>query len=193
MSIEEDVRHIRAQQRARREALGPRERSDASRAVCGVVRGMEAFRSARRVMAYCAVRGEPSVDGLFEELLSSGKALLLPRCEEGGGMTARRVTDLKLLRPGRYGILEPADESEVVPAGEIDLILVPGVAFDARGGRIGQGGGYYDRFLPGSAAFRLGICHSFALLTCVPQHAHDMRMDALATPEGLIDCRKEHA
>ena len=65
-------------------------------------------------------------------------------------------------------------------------MLVPGTAFDVRGGRLGQGGGYYDRFLPRTRAYRIGVCHDFSLLERLPLQAHDQNMDAVVRPSGLI-------
>ena len=73
----------------------------------------------------------------------------------------------------------------------IDLILVPGTAFDVRGHRIGQGGGYYDRYLNRTRAVRVGVCHDFALLSAVPSEAHDVRMDIVVTPGRTVIIREE--
>ena len=83
-----------------------------------------------------------------------------------------------------------ADCPRVEPA-EIDLILVPGTAFDVRGHRIGQGGGYYDRYLNRTRAVRVGVCHDFALLSAVPSEAHDARMDIVVTPGRTVIIREE--
>ena len=100
-------------------------------------------------------------------------------------MSARRVTALSQLVPGAYGLPEPGGDCPEIAPEAIDVVLVPGTAFDAGGGRIGQGGGYYDRFLPGTRAYRIGVCHDFALLGSVPMQAHDQRMDAVVCPSGL--------
>ena len=86
--------------------------------------------------------------------------------------------------------MEPEAGCEVFPPEEIDLILVPGTAFDAGGGRLGQGGGYYDRFLEKTGALRVGVCHGFALQKSVPEEAHDARMDYILTPQAVIRCGK---
>ena len=92
---------------------------------------------------------------------------------------------------GAYGILEPGADCPRVEPGEIDLIFVPGTAFDIRGHRIGQGGGYYDRYLNRTRAVRVGVCHDFALLSAVPSEAHDARMDIVVTPGRTVIIREE--
>lgn len=180
-----DTQALRTRMRALRRALPEREQRDATGAVCALLRQTQALREARVVMAYMAARGELSLLPLTQELFASGKTLCLPRCEGGGCMSARRVTALDALAPGAYGLLEPGEDSPVIAPEEISLVLVPGTAFDAQGGRVGQGGGYYDRFLPRSPAYRIGVCHDFALLGEVPRQAHDQRMDAVVRPSGL--------
>lgn len=89
------------------------------------------------------------------------------------------------LVPGAYGLMEPDETCEIFDPQKIDLILVPGVAFDRLGHRLGQGAGYYDRFLPGMHAARVGICHDFALLEEVPFQEHDIPMDFVMMPGGM--------
>lgn len=169
----------------RRAALTAQEQAAAGEAVWQRLRALAQYQSAKCVMAYAAVRGELSVERAMRDILASGRALAMPLCEGPGEMTARRVTDMSQLRPGTFGVPEPDARCEVIPPEEIDLILVPGTAFDRRMNRIGQGGGYYDRFLPRTKALRVGICHDFALLDEIPAMAHDAKMDAMVTPSGL--------
>lgn len=178
----DELRHA---MRARRRALSQEEQRRASLAVLERVRAFAPYREARSVMAYMACRGELDLSPVLLDALAQGKTLLLPRCEAPGIMTARRVTDLSQLAPGAYGLMEPAQCCAVFPPEEINLIFVPGTAFDALGGRLGQGGGYYDRFLARTKALRAGVCHDFALIARVPAQAHDMRMDCIFTPGGM--------
>ena len=180
-----DAQALRTRMRTLRRALPEREQRAATEAVCTLLHRERAVSDAHVVMAYMAARGELSLLPLLEELLASGKTLCLPRCEGSGQMSARRVTALNALAPGAYGLPEPGEDSAVIAPEKVGLVLVPGTAFDVRGGRIGQGGGYYDRFLPQSPAYKIGICHDFALLGEVPRQAHDQRMDAVACPSGL--------
>ena len=185
--MNEDERSLlRARLRQARAARSAQEQARDARAVAARILALTAYREAHVVMAYAAARGEIALDAVMEDALLRGKTLALPLCTGPGQMQARRVTALSRLTPGRYGIAEPdADCPQVAPE-TIDLILVPGVAFDARGGRLGQGGGYYDRFLPGTRALRVGVCPDFALLDAVPMRAHDARMDGIVTPERTI-------
>ena len=193
MNAQETLRHIRSKMRVQRASLAMDEQVRASRSVCERVKRAEIYRRAGVVMAYAAVRGELCIDELMLDALMCGKTLLLPRCAAGGRMTAHRVSDISQLRPGMYGISEPPEEAETIEPQEIDLILVPGLAFGKSGERIGQGGGYYDRFLPASHAVLLGVCHDFALHDELVQHAHDVKMDAVVTPRGWIDCNAHAA
>ena len=177
---------LRTKLRAMRKSLSPETQKLAGEAVREKVLALEAYKRAKTVMAYIACRGELDVSPVIDEILSSGRTLLLPRCEAGGTLTARIITSPEALLPGAYGIPEPAEDAEIAPPESIDLILVPGLAFDREGARLGQGGGYYDRLLSKTGAVKVGICHEAALIDCVPREAHDIRMDAVITPTALI-------
>lgn len=182
----EDAQTLRARMRGIRAMLGRERQTCDAQAVFERLRGLDVYREARVVMAYMAVRGELSVRPAIADVLASGRVLALPRCEGSGIMRAYRVRSLDELCPGAYGIPEPTDGCEAVAPEAIDLILVPGAAYDGACHRVGQGGGYYDRFLPRTRAWRVGICHDFALVPAVPHRAHDAGMDAVVTPSRMI-------
>lgn len=184
---------LRTLMRAERRALPDAAQDEAARAVFAQIRTFEPYRRARTVMAYMACRGELSLEAVIRDALQSGKTLLLPRCESPGVMTARRIHDMDDLVPGAYGLPEPEEDCGIVQPQDIDLILVPGVAFDRMGHRLGQGGGYYDRLLRESRALRVGVCHDFALLDSVPYEAHDVNMDMIITPGGIIRMESENS
>ena len=177
---------LRRELRAQRRLLSPRMQEEAARAVHAQLAGFAPYRQAHTVMAYMACRGELSLACVIRDVIDSGRGLLLPRCEAPGIMTARRVRGECDLICGAYGLMEPDAACEIVDPQAIDLILVPGVAFDRAGNRLGQGGGYYDRFLQESGALRVGLCHEGALLDHVAHEAHDQTMAYIITPGGII-------
>lgn len=189
--MNDELSALRDRLRALRAARPQQEQARDAQAVAARILALPAYQSARTVMTYAAARGEIALEAVMADALLRGKALALPLCTGPGRMQARRVTDLSRLRPGRYGIPEPGPDCPELAPETIDLILVPGVAFDPRGGRVGQGGGYYDRFLPLSRALRVGVCPEFALLDRVPVRAHDQRMDAVVTPSATLMMHEE--
>jgi 5-formyltetrahydrofolate cyclo-ligase len=135
---------------------------------------------ARRVLAYVGVRDELPTMSLLTRLLEEGVELYLPRVE-GVRLEARRVRDLRELVPGAFGI--PAPPAGAPTALAFDVILVPGVAFTRDGGRVGQGGGYYDRFLPQSTGARWAAAFSFQEVADVELDPWDVRMERVLWEE----------
>ena len=177
---------LRTRMRAMRAQLSTEIQRNAARDIARQAISLAAYREAHTVMAYIAARGELSLDGVIEDVLASGKRLALPRCEASGVMTARLVKSLDQLEPGAFGLMEPTASCPVLSPEEIDLILVPGTAFDRLGNRIGQGGGYYDRFLTKTRAVLAGVCHDEALLERIDAQTHDVRMDMVLTPGAIL-------
>ncbi len=141
-----------------------------------IIRGMEYYRKAQTVMLYMPVKGEADVTGL----LCDKKVFLTP-VTDGDDIYACRVGELV---KGVFGVMEPAVK-EVFDKEKIDLVLVPGVAFDKKGNRMGFGKGYYDRFLENINALKIGVCHSFQLVDSVPSEKHDVKMDIIVTEREI--------
>ncbi len=124
---------------------------------------------------------EPDVDLLWP--YAGSRRMVYPRVEEGilGIYSVESVRDLQ---PGRWGLREPAGlpENLVLPE-EVDLILVPGVAFTAAGARCGRGGGFYDRLLEilPAEVLKVGVCFAEQMMEDVPTEPHDMRVDAVVS------------
>ena len=102
-------------------------------------------------------------------------------------MDAFIVTEQRQLRRGAYGIWEPDESCPIVPPDAIDLMLIPGTAFDRAGGRIGQGGGYYDRLLPQLACPTCLICRERLMSEAVPTEEHDRRCTLYVTERGVME------
>ena len=135
------------------------------------------IKTAKTVMLYYSLPDEVDTHTLVDSLLMSGKHILLPRVTGEGTMELRRYTGPSDLAQGAYNIMEPTGEVFDDYAA-IDLAVIPGVAFDSDGNRMGRGKGYYDRLLPKLAnTYKIGICLPFQLVEKIPADEHDVRMD----------------
>ncbi len=144
------------------------------------------WKKARVVFCYVSVRNEPSTRGLLSAALESGKRLCVPRCEGQGIMQARQISLLNALKPAPHGLLEPDESAAIVPVTEIELAIIPCVAADRRGYRIGHGGGYYDRYLANLDCPTVCLCRGWALFPTVPIEGHDLPVRIVRTDDELI-------
>ena len=150
------------------------------------------FEQAQTVMFYVDVRAEVRTRHAFEQALASGKKIIVPWCNDEGELELFHMESVDELAEGMYRILEPKAElrslSEKAPRpDELDLIMVPGVAFDQRGGRTGHGKGYYDKLLeharPDCPLVALAFdCQMFAE---IPMQSHDIFMDKVITESAI--------
>lgn len=133
----------------RRRGLTPREREEKSRIICGFLSEMERIKKSGRILSYRAFYDEVNVDSFNKLALSRGKELAFPVSYKGGRMEALVPEHDQAFEKGTFGIWTPlAEGSRLLRPEEIDVVIVPCVAFDKKGGRCGHGGGYYDRYLP---------------------------------------------
>jgi 5-formyltetrahydrofolate cyclo-ligase len=107
-------------------------------------------------------------------------------------MGFQEILSLDNLQSARFGLLEPErDVGLMVEPDDLDLVIVPGVAFDRRGNRLGFGGGYYDRFFERCNATRVGLAYAFQVVDDIPAEDHDVKIDWLVTEDEVILCQKE--
>ncbi|MDR2883310.1 MAG: 5-formyltetrahydrofolate cyclo-ligase [Alistipes sp.] len=140
------------------------------------------FAAARTVALYHALPDEVPTEEMLHRWLGI-KRLALPVVHSGGAMTFHEYLGPGDLAPGVFGISEPRTDRQITPQ-EIDLMLVPGVAFDSAGQRLGRGRGFYDRYLSQPAAthiYKVGLCHSGALVPEIPAETHDVAMNRIVT------------
>lgn len=135
---------------------------------------MHEYQRAHSVMAFVGFKGEPDTDPLFARLAVDGKRLLLPRVEASGIVAADGNTPWVA---SKFGVQEPSGPA--VGVDEIDLVIVPGLAFTPAGDRLGYGQGYYDRLLPTVSAPTVGVCFDDQLVDELPVAAHDVRVGAV--------------
>ena len=143
------------------------------------------FRQASCIALYHAISGEVQTAGLIEKWYRE-KKLLLPLIK-GNDLQLLLYSGKESLKAGAFGILEPTEDCMAVPENEIDLIIVPGVAFDRQLNRMGRGKGYYDRLLSTLQAPKIGICFDFQLQDTVPTESFDKKMDMIITEKEIVN------
>jgi 5-formyltetrahydrofolate cyclo-ligase len=174
----------------RRDAMDPCSRTDLSRAIVRDIVETSVYRRSDTVMAYASFGSEVQTDEFMRHVLHQGKVLLLPRvnCQKGLVDIYRVRDPVRDLLAGTWGILEPRPDRCVrVDPHAIDFVLVPGLAFDARGGRLGYGGGFYDKLLAhglSPCAWLVAGAFKSQMVEKVPVDGHDMPMDVVVTENG---------
>lgn len=155
-------------------------------AIARTVRSLPEYAAADTVCAFWPMEDEPDIRPLLAAVRQDGKTLCLPRCGEDGAMTMHAVPDAFALAPGAYGIREPEEAAREVRPEEIGLCLVPCLAADETGVRLGRGKGYYDRFVPflrpGAA---LLVCRTALIARQLPAQMHDARFARAVTECGI--------
>lgn len=180
-----DKTGLRRKFRLLRESLTTEEVAEASAALCRRLAAWDPLRQTRSVMAYLAFRNEPGLEPLFG--LLPRVRWTLPRIE-GKCLMVHPYDPNRLVRH-RLGMLEPAADLPVVDPAHLGVVLVPGVAFDLTGRRLGFGGGYYDRFLPTTPALRVWIALNCCVTDALPSVETDQYMDWIVTPTREVRYR----
>ena len=184
---------IRREMRARRRLLGNRERADASTALADNAFSLHRLRTARNLAAYLSVQGEISLDPIIEHAWSLRIPVYVPRLR-GLSLEFHRYLPDTPLEKNRFGIPEPTAQSAVrINPRFLDVVLTPLVAFDANGGRLGTGGGYYDRtfsFLRQRTHWRkpslLGVAYAFQQVDDLPVAAWDVPLEGIITDDKIF-------
>jgi 5-formyltetrahydrofolate cyclo-ligase len=179
-------RHLLAQ----RAILTPAEIEQHSAVIAAYVCALPAFCVSPTIMVYMALPQEVQTMSIITQARQSQKCIAAP-VTRGQDLVALELSEAPMqLRRGRFGILEPCGTQRVIHPQEIGFIVVPGIAFDARGGRLGFGKGYYDRFLGQLPAttYRCGLAFGIQVVSCVPQASHDICMHGIITEQGCIPC-----
>ena len=181
---------VRRQMRARRKALTPEERERAAQVVCAKLRGdsaiveaIDPFDGGGAIAVYLASPDEIDLSGFILEQLKCKATVVAPRWN-GETYELAKVKGLSDadLRRGPMSILEPA-EADIVKPAEVEVWVVPGLAFTKNGNRLGYGGGWYDRLLASASkwAHKIGVAHEFQIVDNLPHEPHDIKMDAVVT------------
>ena len=172
--------------RAARRAMPEAERAAASRAVCARVLALPEVRAARAVGAFWPLPDEPDLRPALRTLRERGVTVALPVVAGPRRLEHRAFEGADALVAGRWGLREPRPAAPPVDVGDLDVVLVPGLAFGRDGSRLGYGGGYYDAFLAVTSAVRVGVTFSAALVETVPTEPHDVAVDMVVTDAQTV-------
>jgi len=194
MADDPQARKAAIREQARKNRVAQKDKDELSRAVCGRFMSLPAYQSAKTVMWYVDAGSEVRTRHTLPEALTHGKRVVVPWCVvETNTLELFLLEDMSELVEGAYKILEPKDElrrlpAKVVQPEELDLVMVPGTAFDARGGRMGQGKGYYDRLLARARpdAPLVALAFDCQLFDEIPVAGHDVFMDEVLTETRAI-------
>ncbi len=183
--LREKLKQIRAQ-------VTPGMAEAASQSAWTLLSGLSEFKKAKGIGAFASTPNEINTFPVLDGTLKGGKKLYLPKVVRGKThFDYYSIQDLKNFAPGAFGILEPTSHH---PADwdELDLVLVPGLAFDRQGNRLGFGKGYYDHILPHlkKTALVIGMAYSFQIVEKVPFTSEDFPMKALLTEKEFRFCPK---
>lgn len=180
---------IRDEVRGQLKAIASPVRSAASNQACQLLRQQKIWQNARAILFYAPLSDELDLSPLWKECLEQGKTVALPRfAAEQNAYVPCRVDHFKQpMARGRFGVLEPDGDSPRLPSNQLDLILVPGVAFDMSGRRVGRGRGFYDRLLRDIRGAKCGVGFDEQIRAEIPVEPHDICLNYLLTPTRWLD------
>jgi 5-formyltetrahydrofolate cyclo-ligase len=187
--LQAEKKAIRASVLNVRDAMPPDQRARESMKMCESIIASTPYQGATIVLAYASFGSEFDTSFLLQCVLADKKILVMPRVDKDAQqLQLHRVNHLDELSAGAWDIREPHAVAEIVLPNEIDFILVPGVAFDSAGFRIGYGKGFYDKLLSSvnPASTRLSAAFDCQVIGAVPNEAHDQRVDIIITPTQKI-------
>ena len=149
--------------------------------------------AAKNVLLFYGVDTEPDTKKLFPQLFSMGKRVFLPRCLPEWQMEVREISPTSGFAVTKRGLFEPEEACPLGEKGDIDLILVPNLCCDEAGYRLGQGGGFYDRYLQDYKGITTAVCREALLQRSVPRQAHDRPVEIILTEKHVRRFRGQRA
>ncbi len=183
----EEKQQLRRIMRALEGNLAARYKEESSRAIAAHLLAMPEYQEAGTVFCFVGTDREIDTRPILEDILVAGKRLCVPLCTGKGIMELRQVTDLGQLVPGAYGILEPPTDTPLVAVDEVDFAVLPCLTCNHLGQRLGQGGGYYDRFLSHYRGGTVLLCREKLIREEIPLEPHDYPVPWVLTERGLYE------
>lgn len=181
-------RQLRSEIESLKSSLSLEKRREYDKNIYETVMKSQFYKNSSIIFIFVSYNNEVDTHSIIKKAIEDGKIICVPKIiSKKDGMKAVRIGDFNDLYPGAYGILEPLDFSNTIEPSNIDTIFLPGVAFDLSGGRVGYGGGFYDRFLKNAAdnTNKIALSYSFQLMDSVPMEKEDERIDGIITEKGI--------
>ena len=167
-------------------------RRAASRPLREMLQAQPIWSQAHRLFCFAPLADEPDITGIISDALRANKTVALPRYDPTSDRySAAQISSLSQCISGQFGALEPAAGCPAVLLNQLDLVLVPGVAFDFAGRRLGRGKGFYDRLLAEVRGHKCGVAFDEQIVAELPEETHDVRVDSIVTPTRWISIRAD--
>lgn len=186
ITVFEQKKLLRAEVRSAEKLLADAYRTASAVQIAQNILDLPEYRAARTFFCFVGTRREIDTTAILQAALADGKTLCVPLCVDKGIMEAHVITDLSQLVPGSYGILEPAADTPVIPGGEIDFAVIPCVSCGHSGARLGQGGGYYDRYFEHLSIPTALVCREQLIREDIPTEPHDRPFGKVVTEKGVF-------
>jgi 5-formyltetrahydrofolate cyclo-ligase len=181
---------LRAKIRAILKNIPMEKRQRDSENLCAALKQQATFLRTGAILFFAPLPEEPDLWPLLHEALAAKKLVTLPCFDaDNQGYRPRRLTNVQVeILSGQFGIREPAPTCVEIPLKDLDLVLVPGVAFDLSGHRLGRGKGFYDRLLESFTGKKMGVAFDEQMVETIPAEKNDVRMDLIMTPTRCLSC-----
>jgi 5-formyltetrahydrofolate cyclo-ligase len=157
-----------------------------SERICQIFLSSEFYQKSQKIAFFYYINKEVNLCSAIDRALKEKEVYLPCTHLDTKTLSFHKFFDFSELVKGAFGILEPPKENPVLLPEALDLILVPGLAFDRKMGRLGYGGGFYDRFLAKTKALKIGVAFSFQIVDQLPQDPLDQKVDLILTEEGFF-------
>ncbi len=161
-------------------------RDEISKAICEKIIEDERYLAAKTVFCYYPKSYEVDTTALIQDALKRGMTVCTPLCFGKNDMTAKKITSIADLSPGRYGIMEPGKQLETVDIQNCELAIVPTLCCDKQRNRLGHGFGYYDKALESKSIYKIAVCPSDVLFPKIPSNSFDIKMSRIITESEVI-------
>ena len=187
MTRKEEQQLLRKTIRAAERELPQSYKDRSSAEICAHLAAMPEYLAADTVFAFVGTAREIDTTAFLEDVLARGKRLCVPLGVGDGLMDLHHITSLEQLNTGAYGIQEPSEDTPIVPVDEVDFAVIPCLSCSHGGKRLGQGGGFYDRFLAKYRSAAVLVCRERLTREELPVEPHDLPIPWVMTEKGLYE------